>query len=106
MKVHETSVSQTNAAATITIIVNMSLTTIAKATTVQVSNKLLTMSSAALLVASGSDEESPLATPTLEIPTLQIESTSTRKTYDYSVQLDMMVERKDTEILDPYEMGF
>jgi len=106
-------VSQTNAAAAVAVIANTSTTTVAKATTtvsksttVQVSNKLLTTSSAALLVASGSDEESPLATPALEIPTLQIESASTRKTYDYSAQLDMTVEREDTEILDPYETGF
>jgi len=105
-------VSQTNAAA-VTIITNTSMTTVAKVTTIilkstamQVSNKLLTMSLAALLVACSSDEESPLATPALEIPTLQIKSTSTRKTYDYSTQLDMTVEHENTEILDPYETGF
>jgi len=104
-------VSQTNAAA-ITIIVNTTIPSVAKVTTivsklttVQV-NKLLTMSLAALLVMHGSNEESPLATPTLKIPTLQIKSASTRKTYNYSAQLNMMVEHKDTEILGPYETGF
>jgi hypothetical protein len=110
-------VSQTNAGAAVitntaaTTTTTTTKTTVAKASTyvsktstIQVSNSLLTTSSTGLLMATGSDEESPLPTPALEMP--QVETGSKSNGYGYSAPIDIKVGYEATEVTEPYEMAF
>ena len=109
-------VSQNNAAAVVantTTTTTTTTTTVAKATTVisktstiQISNNLLTTSSAGLLVTAGSDEESPLPTPALDLPTVQIETATMTKGFGYGAPTDIKMGYEDTEIVEPYETAF
>ena len=109
-------VSQTNAAAVVTnTTTTTTMTTVTKATTVvsktstiQISNNLLTTSSAGLLVTAGSDEESPLPTPALDLPTAQIETATMTKSFGYGAPTDIETgyEAEDTEIVETYETAF
>ena len=110
-------VSQSNVAAavanTTTTAMTTTTTTVAKATTVvsktstiTVSNNLLTTSSAGLLVTASSDDESPLPTPALDLPTVQIETATMTKGFGYSAAADMKMGYEDTEIVEPYETAF
>ena len=83
-------------------------TFVEKSTTVQVSNSLLTTSSTTALLAvsnSGSDEESPLPTPALEMPSLRIEPAPMAKTMEYTAT-EMKVELDHSEFVDPYDAAF
>ena len=113
-------VSQTNAAAavitnttsaTTTSTVAKATTVVSKTSTIQVSNNVLTTSSAGLLVTTGSDEESPLTTPALDMPTkigtatTKIETATLKNGMAYSAP-DIKVGHEATEIVGSYETAF
>ena len=106
-------VSQTNAAAvianttstTITSTVAKATTVVSKKSTIQVSNNVLTTSSTGLLVTTGSDEESPLPTPALDMPTAQVGTAKMKNGLAYSAP-DIRVAHEATEIAGSYEPAF